>query len=49
MLIKLKYMIMSRDQDAGRSHGIKIDNTGGKKFFFLVPWFLGLFLGLFGR
>jgi len=27
MLIKLKYMIISRDQDAGRSHGIKIDNS----------------------
>jgi hypothetical protein len=25
------------------------DNTGEqKKIFFLVPWFLGLFLGLFG-
>jgi len=24
---KTKYMIMSRDQNAGRSHGMKIDNT----------------------
>ena len=23
---KTKYMIMSRDQNAGRSHGMKIDN-----------------------
>jgi hypothetical protein len=25
---KSKYMIMSRDQNAGRSHGMKIDNIG---------------------
>ena len=24
---KTKYMIMSRDQNAGRSHGMKIDNS----------------------
>ena len=24
---KTKYMIMSRDQNAGRSHSMKIDNT----------------------
>jgi glycine/serine hydroxymethyltransferase len=24
---KTKYMLMSRDQDAGRSHGIKIENS----------------------
>ena len=27
MLVGLKYMVMSRDQDAGRSHGIKSDNS----------------------
>jgi len=27
MLIKLKYMIMYRDQIAGRCHTIKIDNS----------------------
>ena len=26
MQIKIKYMIMSRDQNAGRSHSMKIDN-----------------------
>jgi hypothetical protein len=42
-------MVMARDQNAGRSQSMKIDNTGEqKKNFFLVPWFLGLFLGLFG-
>ena len=24
---KIKYMVMSRDQDAGRSHSMKIDNS----------------------
>jgi hypothetical protein len=24
---KLKYMVMSRDQNAGRSHNVKIDNS----------------------
>jgi hypothetical protein len=27
MLIKTKYMVMSRDQDAGHSHSIKTDNS----------------------
>jgi len=27
MLYKTKYMIMSRDQNAGRSHSMKIDNS----------------------
>jgi len=27
MLTRLKYIVMSRDQDAGRSHSIKIDNS----------------------
>jgi hypothetical protein len=27
MLIKLKYMVMSRDQNAGRSHPVKTDNS----------------------
>jgi len=32
---KIKYMIMSRDKNAGRSHSMKTDNTGEqKKFFF---------------
>jgi len=26
MLRKIKYMVMSRDQDAGRSHNVKIDD-----------------------
>ena len=26
-MIKTKYMVMSRDQNAGRSHNIKIDNS----------------------
>ena len=27
MAVKTKYMIMSRDQNAGRSHSVKIDNS----------------------
>jgi len=27
MLIKLKYMVMSRDRNAGQGHSVKIDNT----------------------
>jgi len=27
MLIKLKYMVMSRDQNAGQSHNINIDSS----------------------
>jgi hypothetical protein len=28
---KTEYMVMSRDQHAGRSHGMKIDNTTQQK------------------
>jgi len=28
---KTKYMVMSRDQDAGRSHGVKTDNSSFEK------------------
>jgi len=28
---KTKYMVMSRDQNAGRSHSIKIDNSSFEK------------------
>ena len=46
---KTKYMVMSRDQNAGRIQSVRIDNTVQQKIFFpLVPWILGLFLGLFG-
>jgi hypothetical protein len=31
MLIKTKYMVMSRDQNAGQSHNIKIDNSSFQK------------------
>ena len=45
----IMYKVMSRDQNVGRSHSMKMNNTGEqKKIIFLVPWFLGLFLGLFG-
>jgi hypothetical protein len=27
MLIRLKHMVMSRDENAGRSHNIKIENS----------------------
>ena len=29
---KTKYMVMSRDQNAGRSHNIKIDNSSLKRW-----------------
>jgi hypothetical protein len=33
---KTKYMVMSRDQNAGRSHSMKIDNTGQQNLPFLL-------------
>jgi hypothetical protein len=31
MLIKTKYMVISRDQNAGQGHNIKIDNSSFEK------------------
>jgi len=35
---KIKYMVMSRDQIAGRSHNIKIDNSSYERVEELNIW-----------